>query len=77
MIAKKSGLASKITWILECVDMYKDWVYLFAFYHAPWAYHMLIISMVLPFAICDIGSNDASGNTIAHNLLNFVGFTES
>jgi len=30
-LAKKTGLLSTVTWMLEIFDMYKDWVYLFAF----------------------------------------------
>jgi len=55
--------------------MYKDWVLLFAFSHARWAYLGLIGSIVVPFAAADgMGSDD--GNTFAHNVLNFFGLTD-
>jgi hypothetical protein len=52
-LAKKTGLLSYVTWMLEIFDMYKDWVLLFAFPHAIWAYLLLIFSIVFPFAIVD------------------------
>jgi len=47
-------LQSYVTWVLEILDMYKDWVLLFAFSHARWAYLTLISSIVLPFALADL-----------------------
>jgi len=70
-----SKLQSYVTWILELLDMYKDWVLLFAFSHARWAYLGLIGSIVVPFAMADAdGSED--GITFAHNVLNFFGLTD-
>jgi len=69
-------LQSYVTWVLEILDMYKDWVLLFAFSHARWAYIGLITSIVLPFAAADSFGSDNYGNTFAHNLLNFFGLTD-
>jgi len=66
-----SKLQSYVTWILELLDMYKDWVLLFAFSHARWAYLGLIGSIVVPFALLNL-----SDNTLAHNVLNFFGLTD-
>jgi len=52
-LAKKTGLLSTVTWVLEILDLYKDWVLLFAFPHATWAYLGLIFSIVFPFAFAD------------------------
>jgi len=56
--------------------MYKDWVLLFAFQHAWWAYHGLIFSIVFPFAFADMLGSSEYGNTVAHTLLNFLGLTD-
>jgi len=72
-LAKKTGLLSTVTWVLEILDLYKDWVLLFAFPHATWAYLGLIFSIVLPFAFVDALIDN---NTLAHNLLNFFGLTD-
>jgi len=71
-LAKKTGLLSTLTWVLEILDLYKDWVLLFAFPHATWAYLGLIFSIVFPFAFADMVGN----NTFAHNLLNYFGLTD-
>jgi len=65
-------LQSYVTWILELLDMYKDWVLLFAFSHARWAYLGLIGSIVFPFALLNWGND----NTFTHNVLNFFGLTD-
>jgi len=67
-----SKLQSYVTWILELLDMYKDWVLLFAFSHARWAYLGLIGSIVFPFALLNWGND----NTFTHNVLNFFGLTD-
>lgn len=67
---------SKIKWILELIDLYKDWVYLFAFIHQKWAFCLLIASIVLPFAIVESAGNDGNNFTVAHSFLNYIGLTE-
>ena len=74
-LAKKTGLLSTVTWMLEIFDMYKDWVLLFAFQHARWAVHGLIFSIVSPFAVVDLEGSERY-NTVAHNSLNFLGLTD-
>jgi len=74
-LAKKTGLLAKFTWALEMLDMYKDYMYLFAFYHKPWASILLIASIVVPFALSDwLGSDE--GFTFLHNVLNYIGLTD-
>ena len=75
-LAKKTGLLSTVTWMLEIFDMYKDWGLLFAFQHARWAVHGLIFSIVSPFAFADWFASAEYGNTVAHTLLNFLGLTD-
>lgn len=74
-IAEKEGILAKITFILECIDMFKDWVYLFALDHAAWAYHLLIASIVLPFAVADYNGS-LLNNSLAHNFLIYIGLTD-
>jgi len=63
-----------VTWVLEILDLYKDWVLLFAFPHATWAYLGLIFSIVFPFAFVDsFGDED---NTVAQSLLVYFGLTD-
>ena len=60
--------------------MVKDYGYLFAFYHKPFQTFMLIISIVFPITLIDSLASlidQSSNNTFAHNLLNYLGFTES
>jgi len=66
-----SKLQSYVTWILELLDMYKDWVLLFAFSHARWAYLGLIGSIVVPFALANVFDKP-----FTHNVLNFFGLTD-
>jgi len=75
-LAKKTGLLSTVTWMLEIFDMYKDWVLLFAFQHARWAVHGLIFSIVIPFAIMDYAGLSEYDNTVAHNTLIHFGLTD-
>jgi len=63
-----------VTWVLEILDLYKDWVLLFAFPHATWAYLGLIFSIVFPFAFADgLGDED---KTVAQSLLVYFGLTD-
>ena len=75
-LAKKTGLLAKFTWALEMLDMYKDYVYLFAFYHKPWASILLIASIVVPFALSDL-EGSSRDFTFLHNVLNYIGLTDN
>ena len=60
--------------------MVKDYGYLFAFYHKPLQTFMLIISIVFPITLVDSlrsSRGPSINNTFAHNLLNYLGFTET
>ena len=57
--------------------MVKDYGYLFAFYHKPFQTFMLIISIVFPITLTDSLFSPGRNYTFAHNLLNYLGFTES
>jgi len=65
-----------VTWVLEILDLYKDWVLLFAFPHATWAYLGLIFSIVFPFAFADMVGSDEKGYTLAQSLLVYFGLTD-
>ena len=56
--------------------MVKDYMYLFAFYHRPWATILLTFSITFPISIMDIDYAHSLGYdniTFAHNMLNFFG----
>ena len=51
---QKGGLISKLSWILEIIDIVKDWIYIFMFNHGWGALIVLLISVTLPFGIIDM-----------------------
>lgn len=74
-LKKKTGFVNKFTWALEMFDMYKDYVYLFAFLHKTWASILLIASIVVPIALSDLLGSSERGLTLLHNFLNYIGLT--
>jgi len=67
------GLLSKITWVLELVDQYKDFIYFYSFPHSLTIQFVLAFSMTTPFAICHSFNED---NGLAENLINFLGLID-
>lgn len=68
---KKGRTGALVTWILELVDIVKDWIYLLMFKHKPRAFLILAFSLSIPFAFFD--QYWASTHTFIRNLLNFIG----
>ena len=75
-LAEERGLLSKVKWMLEILDMYKDWKLLFAFPHATWAFLILSFSIVFPFAFADMIESEMCDNTLAHSFLIHIGLID-
>ena len=56
-VVKATGLAAtinaKVSGILEMIDYYKDWIYLFMFKHRLMPFLFLAFSLSFPFAVFD------------------------
>ena len=74
-LARATGIVADTTWIIEMVDIVKDWIYLYIFKHNWWAYITLIISIVLPISIADAVAASGTGGEFIRHFLMFLGFT--
>lgn len=65
----------KFSFFLEMLDMIKDYMLLYSFYHRPWASILLILSITLPIAFVDWDHAYSDGYqiTFAHNMLIYLG----
>ena len=50
-LSKKTGIVADTTWVVETIDIVKDWIYLYMFKHVWWAFLTLVISIVLPISV--------------------------
>lgn len=69
-----SGLADKVTWMIEMYDLYKDWIYFYMFHHIFIARVILAFSLTYPFAHA-MSFKGANDRTVIHNFLLFIGIT--
>jgi hypothetical protein len=72
-ILPPKGLLSKITWVLELVDQYKDFIYFYSFPHSLTIQFVVAFSMTTPFAMMH-SSNEDKG--LAENLILFLGLID-
>ena len=49
---------NQCSWVLEMIDLSKDWIYLFMFYHRLLPFLILAFSLSFPFALIDAAIND-------------------
>jgi hypothetical protein len=68
------GLLSNITWVLELVDQYKDFIYFYSFPHSLPIQFVLAFSMTTPFAIMHADGGKDRG--LAENLMLFLGLID-
>lgn len=74
-LAKATGIVADTTWIIEMVDLVKDWIYLFMFKHVRLAYITLLTSITFPMSLACSFWSGSYGNTFIKALLEFMGFT--
>ena len=65
---------SKLGFLLEMIEMVKDYMYLFAFYHRPWASILLIFSITFPMSMTDWDHSMGTkyNRTFAHSMLTYL-----